>query len=195
MTRARGFVMTPKSCCSLPLSSEAGLPNEKRPKHCNHESQDQSYSKNYVSGIAWQRKIDIGFCERFRKQAEASGMIIEDQNVSDRFAPGTNRDRWWNNCEGSLSPWLLRITKTSEIRYAKPFRISSRGRTRSRCSRPIAVKSRSVHDSTILRLLRRPPLCLRGIFRSHGLETGCSLVWLRPRSRRSIFRYLSCSGA
>jgi hypothetical protein len=69
--------MTPKSCCSLPLSSEAGLANEKWPKHCDYESQDQSHSENYVSRASWQRKIDIGFCERFRKQAEASWMIIE----------------------------------------------------------------------------------------------------------------------
>jgi len=122
-------------------------------------------------------------------------MIIEDQDVSDCFVPGTNRDRWWNNCEDSLSPWLLRITKASEIRNAKPFRISSRSRTRNRRSCPIAVKSRSVHDSTILRLMRRPPLRLRGIFRSHGLETGCSLVWLRSRGRRSILRYLRSCGA
>jgi hypothetical protein len=85
--------MTPKSCCSLPLSSEVSLANEKRPKYCDHESQDQSYSENDVSGVSWQRKIDIGFCERFRKQAEASWMIIEDQDVSDCFAPGTNRYR------------------------------------------------------------------------------------------------------
>ena len=86
--------MTPKSCCSLPLSSEAGLPNEKRPKHCNHDSQDQSYSENYVSRASWQRKIDIVFFERFRKQAEASRMIVEDQDVSDCFAPRPNRYRW-----------------------------------------------------------------------------------------------------
>jgi hypothetical protein len=86
--------MTPKSCSSLPLSSEVSLPNEKRPRHCDHESQDQGYSENYVSQVSWQFKIDIIFCKRFRKQAEASGMIIEDPNVSDGFASGTKRDRW-----------------------------------------------------------------------------------------------------
>ena len=86
--------MTPKSCCSIPLSSEAGLTKEKRPKHCDQESQDQSYSENYVSRVSWQGKIAIGFCQRFREQAEASRMIIEDQDVSNCFAPGTNRYRW-----------------------------------------------------------------------------------------------------
>jgi hypothetical protein len=86
--------MTPKSCCSLPLSSEVSLANEKRPKHCDHESQDQSHSENYVSRDSWQLKIDIIFCKRFRKQAEACRMIIEDPNVSDCFASGTNRYRW-----------------------------------------------------------------------------------------------------
>jgi len=86
--------MTPKSCCSLPLSSKAALPNEKWPKHCDYESQDQSYSENYVSRASRQGKIDIVFCERFRKQAEASRMIVEDQDVSDCFAPRPNRYRW-----------------------------------------------------------------------------------------------------
>ena len=78
MARARGFVVIPKSCCPLPLLSEAGLPNEKGAKT----------SRLLNSGSELFRELGefaIVFCERFRKQAEASRMIIEDYDV-DRLA-------------------------------------------------------------------------------------------------------------
>jgi hypothetical protein len=135
--------MTPKSCCSLPLSSEAGLPNEKRPKHCDHDSQDQSYSENYVSRVSWQLKIDIIFCKRFRKQAEACRMIIEDQNCRTVLRPERTgiggetiaKVRFRPDCFESRRP--LRSATRSHFGYLREVERGIAVRVQSRLNRGV----------------------------------------------------------
>jgi len=86
MARARGFVVIPKSCCPLPLSSEAGLSNEKGAKTSRlRDSGSELFRELRVAGFVTTR-APIVFCERFRKQVKASRMIIEDYDV-DRLRP------------------------------------------------------------------------------------------------------------
>jgi len=98
-----------------------------------------------VSRVSWQGKIDIGFCQRFREQAEASRMIIEDRDVANCFAPGQTgigretiaKLRFRPDCFESRSP--PRSTTRSHFRYLREVERGIAVRVQPRLNRGVFV--------------------------------------------------------
>ena len=143
--------------------------------------------------VSWRGKIDIWISVLLRNQPEAVRMIIENQNVSRRFAARIGRHRRCDDSEEFL-PRAREIAqnRTANVTNPNPFtRFSSPG-TRS-CTRVVVIiKPWSIHVPTVWPLVSRSLLRGCGIFYSPARGVCRSLFWSALRNTRADHFFTIC---
>src|ERR1700731_4635072 len=101
-----------------------------------------------------------------RDQPEAVRMIIENQNVSRRFAAKIGWHRQPNDGENFLPPGARGIARnwTANVSNPNPFTNFSSLAARSCARRAVVIKPWRIHDSTVWLLVSSPLLHRCGIF-------------------------------